>query len=102
MHAPVEDGLAAWRRVNGCSDESHVEETRTGRAGTPDAGQTATLLVWATCTSGAPVAHWKLTGVGHAWPGSIWTPAREALIGPTTTLLDASTEIWTFVSRHTH
>jgi poly(3-hydroxybutyrate) depolymerase len=90
-------GLDEWRKLNGCAREPTVRETRT-RAATKTAGaQTATYLVWNGCVAGAPVAHWKLTGVGHAWPGNDDLGRRSELVGPATTIINSAEEIWRFV-----
>lgn len=99
MHRPVEEGLARWRARNGCPDTSREVEARRGRAGTVNAGQTATLLVWEPCATAATVALWKLSGVGHGWPGSEDIGLREEIIGPPTTLLDAAEVAWRFFER---
>jgi polyhydroxybutyrate depolymerase len=96
FHRPVETSLAAWRARNGCTGEPRVADTRTGAPRTINEGQTATLLVWDRCTSGRPVAHWQLTGVGHAWPGNEVAEVREDVIGPPTTLIRAAEEAWRF------
>lgn len=98
-HAPVADAIGKWVAQNGCSTKPIVRDTRRGAPGSPDAGQTATLLVHSPCASGAEVAHWKLTGVGHGWPGAGRT-GRESLSGPATTIIDAAEEIWRFVSKY--
>jgi len=95
-HRPVEEGLERWRLANGCRAEPRSAETRTGRAGTENAGQTATLLVWEGCTRGGSVSHWRLTGVGHGWPGTLAAASREEIIGAPTTLVDAAEEAWRF------
>jgi polyhydroxybutyrate depolymerase len=95
-HRPVMDGLEMWRRHNGCSTTTRVGGTRTGRSG--NTAQTATLLEWTGCAAGAPVAHWKMTGVGHGWPG-LGPRARDGIIGTPTTLISAAEEVWRFVSR---
>lgn len=97
-HRPVMEGLEKWRRHNGCSPQTRVADTRTGRSGTQP--QTATLLEWQGCAAGAPVAHWKLTGVGHGWPGTD-PRGRNEIIGTPTTLINAAEEVWRFVSRVT-
>jgi polyhydroxybutyrate depolymerase len=97
-HQPVMEGINRWVRFNGCSAEPDVSESRRGGAGTPYAGQIATLLSWSGCAAGARVAHWKLTGVGHGWPGNTDIGLREAIIGPATTLLNAAEEVWRFAS----
>ena len=96
FHRPVETSLAAWRTRNGCTGEPRVADTRTGAPRTINEGQTATLLVWDRCTSGRPVSHWKLTGVGHAWPGNEVAEVREDVIGAPTTLIRAAEEAWRF------
>ncbi len=95
-HRPAMEGLEKWRRHNGCSATTRVAEKRAGRSGTTP--QAATLLEWEGCPAGAQVSHWKLTGVGHGWPG---TPprGRDAIIGTPTTLVNAAEEVWRFVSR---
>jgi len=70
--------------------------TRVGTAATGGITQTATLLAWDGCTKGGEIAHWKLTGVGHGWPGNLRAQIREALGGPSTTLVVAAEEIWKF------
>jgi poly(3-hydroxybutyrate) depolymerase len=92
----VEDGLARWRAANGCPDAVREAERRVGAAGSADAGQTARLLVWEPCEGGASVALWRLTGVGHGWPGNTDVGGRDAIIGPATTLVDAAEEAWRF------
>ncbi len=97
-HRPVMEGLERWRTRNGCAAVTHVAESRTG-ASPEGAKQTATRLVWEGCAPGAPVEHWKLTGVGHGWPGNAQAEVRESIIGPATTVINAAEEVWKFVSR---
>lgn len=98
-HRPVMTGIHRWTANNRCKSDSTVTETRTGKAGTGNADQTATLLVWKGCPAGGEVAHWKLTGVGHGWPGDQGATKRERIIGPQTTLVLAAEEVWKFVSK---
>ena len=95
-HRPVMEGLERWRKHNRCTGQPRSSTTRTGTAVTGGTGQTATLLVWDGCVKGGAVAHWKLTGVGHGWPGTRRREMREEVIGPGTTLISAATEIWKF------
>jgi len=95
-HRPVEAGLERWRRNNGCSAQTRIVETRKGTAATGGVNQTATLLAWEGCQAGGQVSHWKLTGVGHAWPGNRRGELRAELIGAPTTLVAAADEIWKF------
>ena len=97
-HRPVMEGLEWWRRYNGCSEQPHPLETRRGTVVSGGANQTATLLLWDGCTKGGNLAHWRLTGVGHGWPGSQPAQTREDLIGPPTTLVAAAEEIWKFLA----
>lgn len=91
LHSSVDETLAAWVRLNGCST------TATEKAYRKLNGQTATQLVYEHCRNDAEVMLWKLTGAGHGWPGG--KSNREALVGPATQVIDANYEIWKFVSR---
>lgn len=98
-HRPVAQSLERWRTNNKCSADSTIAETRTGKSGTKNAGQTATLVIWKGCAPGGDVAHWKLTGVGHGFPGDESAGPRERIIGSSTTLVIAAEEVWKFVSK---
>lgn len=91
-HVPVADMLAAWIKRDGCNTVPTEAESREAD------GHTAKLLIWQQCRDGAEVAHWKLTGAGHGWAGG--KPALEAVVGPATRVVDATEEIWRFVSRY--
>lgn len=93
VHQPVQAGLDRWIAANGCSTRADTVEKK------QEGGQSATKLVWRGCRGGAEVAHWKLTGSGHAWPGSTLPPGAAGLVGPQTTLIRAADEVWAFVSR---
>ena len=95
-HASVEGGLARWMVVNRCATEPRVAESREAPAGAST--HSAELLVYEPCETEAAVAHWRLTGAGHGWPGHR-SPLPERLMGPDTTVIDAAEEIWKFVSR---
>ncbi len=94
-HSPVVDELTFWRDLNGCEGESVVQEERAGGPEAP--GQGAEKLVWA-CPPSAPVEHWRLHGVGHAWPGGT-ERISERVVGAGTTVISAAEEVWSFVSR---
>jgi polyhydroxybutyrate depolymerase len=100
LHRPVEPELARWVERNGCPAQAQVRERRAGPAQGDRPAQTATLLVHAPCATGAEVWLWKLTGVGHTWPGSN-SRIQERLIGPDTELVDAAEEVWGFLKRFT-
>ena len=95
-HRPVVDGLARWIALDQCAAEPRRADFR--RAPAHSSEHTATLLTYGPCTSGAVVAHWRLTGAGHGWPGSR-SPLPERIMGPDTTVLDAAEEIWRFMQR---
>ena len=98
-HASVPAALTQWIKFNGCRTEPTSAEVRRGKSGSSEATHTATRLVYAPCSSGADVEHWKLTVAGHGWPGGP-APIREQLSGPRTAIIDAAEEIWKFVSRY--
>lgn len=93
FHQPVETGLQRWLTANGCSARADTVDRKSAP------GETATLLVWRGCRGGAEVAHWKLTGSGHGWPGDSPPAGGEALAGPTAKVIRAADEVWKFVSR---
>lgn len=95
MHRPVPEVLAFWAGVNGCTGEPRVEAVLRADADSPDAGQWADKVVWGPC-GGAPLVHWRLHGPGHGWPGERLDRRRERLVGPSTELLDAAEEVWSF------
>jgi len=97
QHPPVEAVLEWWKARNGCGGPGQLLETRSGEPGTPGAGHRAELLAWDACT---PVAHWRLEGPGHGWPGATSAGLREAVIGPATTVIDAAAETWRFLRQH--
>lgn len=87
-HPPVERQLAKWIAHNGCPATAKVEKRLA------DKTTSATKLVYAPCTTGAPVVLWKMTGSGHVWPGR---PVRtERLLGKPNLLIDANEEMWAF------
>jgi polyhydroxybutyrate depolymerase len=94
-HQPVESVLARWATFDGCRSEPAEARRQVGPSGTD---QTATLWVYSPCADGVEVALWKLTGVGHVWPGG--TPDYlTRILGPSTAIIDANREMWAFLSR---
>jgi polyhydroxybutyrate depolymerase len=98
-HQPVEDALARWIEADDCPAEPQTVDTRRWRATPGGAEHTATKLVWGPCAGGAEVVHWRLTGAGHAWPGADRGGLLEAVVGPSTSVIDAAEEAWAFASR---
>ncbi len=94
MHNAVEPELQRWIVLNACPDTPKLVEERREEA----TGHTARHLRWSQCESGADVELWKLTGAGHGWPGGD-AGRRQRIVGPDTKVIDASEEVWRFVSR---
>ncbi|MGE0439074.1 MAG: PHB depolymerase family esterase [Gemmatimonadales bacterium] len=96
-HAPVMAGLDLWANRDGCR-AGLVERSRVTGSGA-NAGQSVTRLAFEGCQAGTAVEHLRLTGAGHGWPGVEVGRVWQKLIGPATTLIDASEEAWAFASR---
>jgi polyhydroxybutyrate depolymerase len=95
FHPNIDQMIARWANHNGCSAEPTVIDRRFDR----DArNHTATRYVYSNCRDGAEVSLWKLTGAGHVWPGGRQN-YLERLLGPSTDIIDANTEMWKFFSR---
>ncbi len=99
-HPPVEDVLAQWRALNGCSGDPVLLESRVAPDPGLDAGHRADHLGWHDCTRGPPVELWLLDGPGHGWPGHRVGPVQAALGGPSTGIVDAAEAVWTFFREH--
>jgi len=95
-HRAVETELGRWVRRNGWRQEPHQLETRAEESHDPP--HRAALLSYEPCTTGMPVRLWRLQGPGHGWPGG-HSSLPERIVGPATTVIDAATEVWHFVSR---
>lgn len=98
FHQPVMEGVEAWVERNGCGTSPVTTDTRTGQPGSVNEGQTATLLTWTPCDSGYDVAHWRLTGAGHGWPGNL--EVNEQISGAVTTIVSGAGEAWGFMVRY--
>jgi polyhydroxybutyrate depolymerase len=96
QHPPVMQTIDAWVRHDGCPAEPAREAELRGVG--RDAGDTAERLTWGPGRGGAEVVLWRLHGPGHIWPGGPqYLPAR--LVGRTTSVIDASRELWAFFRR---
>jgi poly(3-hydroxybutyrate) depolymerase len=100
FHSAVEPTIRDWAATIGCPAEARVVAEVTGRAGSKDAGHTATRYVWAPCRESSEVVLWKFTGAGHVWPGGL-QDYLPRLLGPATALVDANLEMWRFFQRFT-
>lgn len=97
-HPPVMASIEFWVRYNGSDPEPEVGPLLRGEPGSPGEDHTARLYVYRSGREGSEVAHWKLTGAGHGWPGGR-SGLPASVIGPPTDIIDASREIWRFFSR---
>ena len=87
--APTPGITAAWAARNKCSP-------------TPSEVPVASdvNLVRYLCPLGAEVGLYRVEGGGHAWPGSEFSRAIEAVVGFTTFSIHASDIIWDFFTHH--
>jgi polyhydroxybutyrate depolymerase len=96
LHPSIPKVVARWASFDGCPTSPRAGATITRNK------QTATRLTYAPCRTGAEVVLWRLTGVGHVWPGgqqhlSHWV---QNVLGPATTVIDANELMWRFFERH--
>jgi polyhydroxybutyrate depolymerase len=52
------------------------------------------------CRSRADVELYRIAGGGHTWPGSRFSSAIGAFVGPTTTSIEADALMWAFFQAH--
>jgi polyhydroxybutyrate depolymerase len=94
----VQEGLNQWVKADGCSTTPHKAKTIVGATGSTSAGQTATLVTYTHCRSGAEVALWRFTGSGHVWPGS--SINTGGAVGRGMDLVHADQAMWQFFKRY--
>jgi polyhydroxybutyrate depolymerase len=80
---------ADWAKRNGCGT------TPSDRPVTADV-----TLISFPCPPGADVDLERITGGGHAWPGSAFSQAIAATVGKTTMTISADAIIWQFFEAH--
>ena len=76
----------------GRSSDHHIQATDTHRA-------EHVIRRTYHCPAGAEVVFMIIQGGGHSWPGSAFSASIAKIVGPTTTEIDATREIWQF-SQH--
>ena len=87
----VDEVLTLWRGSNNCPDTATIIDL-------PDLvseGSTVQKQTWSPCDDLTEVVLYKVINGGHTWPGSVGTTG----IGITNQDINASVEIWNFVSR---
>jgi polyhydroxybutyrate depolymerase len=92
LHPSAGAVISHWVEFDGCSKQPGVKPPLHGTDGS--AKHTATFIVYAPCRGGAEGPLWRLTGLGHVWPGSKIDYIQRAL-GPGT----ADQQMWRFSSR---
>jgi polyhydroxybutyrate depolymerase len=80
---------ADWAKRNGCGI------TPADRKLTSD----VTTITFP-CPAGAEVVLERVTGGGHAWPGSLVSQAIGGIVGKTTMTISANALMWTFFEAH--
>jgi polyhydroxybutyrate depolymerase len=85
--------VALWNQLNSCPSSGTQRTFDTVADGT-----SINSTVYAGCAGGAENRFDDVIGGGHTWPGGAQY-AAEALIGKTSDDMNASLEIWRFVSR---
>ena len=86
----VEDTIAEFRRINGCSG---VKTTETRDEHEKD--QTRAVVTDYDCSK-APLRQVVIEGGGHTWPGARTNLIADMILGRTTPEIDATKEIWDF------
>jgi polyhydroxybutyrate depolymerase len=81
--------MAAWAKRNGC---------RAGDTETRVASDVTRLTY--DCAPAAATVLYRVTGGGHAWPGSSTSVAIEGIVGHTTMNVDADAIMWKFFVAH--
>ncbi|MCA9076902.1 MAG: polyhydroxybutyrate depolymerase [Planctomycetaceae bacterium] len=89
----VEETMAVWCRINGCSTDPMITEL----PDEADDGTRVTRSVFTPQGSGAEIVLYEIEGGGHTWPGQR-PPVR--FIGRSTMDISANDLIWEFFERH--
>ena len=79
---------AGWAERNRCGSEP-IESTM---------ASDVTRLEYTDCSDGAAVVHFTIHGGGHTWPGG--EPMAEWFLGPTSSSVDATGEMWSFFEEY--
>lgn len=85
--------IAFWVAKNGC------EPTKTTKEIAGDQDTKIKIETYTQCQSGATVERITVENGGHTWPGG-WQYLGRWIIGRTTHAINASEEVWRFLSSH--
>ena len=80
---------AAWAKRNGCAPKPSDRKVATG----------VTLIAFS-CPKGDEVELYRVTGGGHAWPGSPVSKEIASVVGYTTMAISADQIMWSFFAAH--
>jgi polyhydroxybutyrate depolymerase len=80
---------AAWARRNGCASRPTDRTVAVG----------VTLIAYS-CPKGNEVELYRVSGGGHAWPGSATSASLASVVGYTTTAISADQIMWAFFAAH--
>ena len=84
---PVEDSLREWERMLGCGPQ--VQTAR---------GKGVMEITYDQCAKGGEVEYYRVTGLGHVWPGGK-SRLPEKWVGKPSDSLMATDVIWIFSRR---
>jgi polyhydroxybutyrate depolymerase len=85
---PVEDSLKEWERMLGCGPE--VQTAR---------GKGVMEVTYNQCSGGGEVEYYRVSGLGHVWPGGK-SRLPEKWVGKPSNSLLATDVIWDFFKAH--
>jgi polyhydroxybutyrate depolymerase len=85
----IPDNTAAWAKRNGCAPRPTERRVATE----------VTLITYS-CPKGDAVELYRVTGGGHAWPGSPVSKAIAPAVGYTTMAISADQILWAFFVAH--
>jgi len=85
---PPMQGIDAWSQGLGCAAAAQLERD----------DDMVQVKRYGACRDGATVAVWLIKGQGHAWPGGQDSGLPESVLGPNSSRIHATREIWSFFS----
>lgn len=85
----IPENAAAWARRNGCAPTPSHRQVASG----------VTLIAYS-CPKGDQVELYRVTGGGHAWPGSLVSQEIAPVVGYTTMAISANGIMWAFFAAH--
>ena len=97
-HRDVNEVLEQWAEYNRCQQGPLLYQQVS--VTTQEHGvQRAEKWAYTACRQRAEVVHWKLTGVGHVWPGGE-QDYMVKILGPSTQVINVNDVMWRFFAEH--